>query len=218
MADNTHFYGFRWWQGNSHPCPYGKRMHVATGQDDQDDANNSIDINVGDPVTLLATGGVTVADGSGGTPAKIYGIVVGVDQWYDSNAGAVTPAKKYKNQTSWGTVESRRGYVRVVPASAGIWEIDVDDATTATTLATYRALINSNADHANPGNTTETSADPKLDVSSAAADDQLQWRIVDVSPTLENQDYSGANVKLLVRVNESFEPGMPEDGSITVGI
>lgn len=212
MADNTHYYGFRWARSNGKPCPSPEWKTVATGQDDQDDGSNSVDLNIGDPVKLLAAGGVGLAVAGD----NVYGIIVAVAPHYDSSLGAMKPGNKLPNQTVWGTVEARRSMVGVVPASAGYWEIDVDDATTATTKAAYVALLGSNCDHAVPGNTSETSADPKLDISTTNTTQDNTWRVVDISSTMANKDFSGANVKLIVAINDSQEAGSP--ATMTVGL
>lgn len=215
MADNVHLYGFRWSvSANGSAQPYVQRMHVATAQDDVDDSSNSVNINIGDPVKKVSTGGVMVAL----TTEIVYGIVMGIERYYDASTGLMRSGPYYPNQTAWGTVEARRGYVLVAPAAQGIWEIDCDDKVTATTEATYRALVGENSEHVVPGNTSATSADPYLDISLHATTATLGWRIVDISPTQYNRDFSGSYVKVLVRVNESAEAGMPATGSIVAGV
>jgi len=189
-------------------------MHVATAQDDVDDSANSVNINIGDPVKKVSTGGVMVAL----TTEIVYGIVLGIETYYDAATGLMRSGPYYPNQTTWGTVEARRGYVLVAPAAQGVWEIDVDDKTTFTTEATYRAAVGENAEHVVPGNTANASADPYLDISGHATTATLGWRIVDISPTQYNRDFSGSYVKVLVRVNESAEAGMPATGSIVAGV
>lgn len=206
MANNTHLYGFRWHSarngGKEMPAPM--RKHVATSQNDQSDgAAASVDLNIGDPVKLVSTGGVTLAN----TTDAVYGIIVGIAPYW--NGTAMTPGKKLPNQTNWGTVESRRSYVYVVPAKAGYWEIDVDEATTFTTEATYRAAIGENVDHTCVG--SGTTADPRIDISGHATTSTLGWRIEDISPSLHNRDFSGTNVKIIVSVNESQEAGSVSD-------
>jgi hypothetical protein len=217
-VDNTHKYGFRWSRGaNSRDCPQGLRFHVATGQDDVDDGAVSISLRPGDPVKMVSTGGMILSL----TTEAVFGIVVGIAPYWDGTR--MIYGKKLPNQTAWGTVEERRSFVYVVPAHWGLWEIDVDDKVTATTLATYRALINENTEHTVPGGTATgvaptDSADPYLDISLHAVTATLGWRIMDVSETLDNIDFSGSYVKLIVAVNECQYPGMPASGSIVAGL
>jgi hypothetical protein len=200
--DNTHIYGFRW-----HSAVYGYapppiiECSVASGQDDQDTSTNSIDLNVGDPVKLVTTGGVTIAQGGD----AVYGIIMGIKQYWDGTKMVI--GNKLPNQTTWGTVEERRSIVLVTPASAGIWEVDCDDKVTYTTRALYQAAMNGNVVHTTPGNTSDTSADPYIDISDVATDETYEWRLVGISPTAANRDFSGSYVKVLVRVNESEEAG-----------
>ena len=205
MADNKTQYGFRWasaWNGGK-SCPVPIKMTVASGQDDQDDGSNSVDINIGDPLKALAAGGVGLAV----TTDPIDFICVGILPHWDAGQGVMRPNSKLPNQTTWGTVEARRSYVMCVPATAGLWEIDCDDSSTATTFAAYVALIHSNCNHVVAGNTANTSAKPEIDISSTAATETLELRIMGISETAENKDFSGAQVKLIVAVNETNLPG-----------
>lgn len=214
MADNTHIYGFRWSTaangGKSMPAPV--KLAYATGQNDVDDASASVDINAGDPLKLMSTGGVKVAL----TTEDTAYIAVGFGpRW---NGTAMVPARKVNNATAWGTIEDRRQWIYGVDARAGVWEIDCDDKTTATTFAAYLAFINENANWVVPGRTATTDADPMLDISSHATTAGLGCRIVGISQTMYNQDFSGLYVKLLVRFNEINDAGAPANASLIVGI
>ncbi len=205
MADNKTEYGLRWataWNGGK-SCPVGMRMTVATTQDDQDDGNNSIDLNIGDPLKALSTGGVTIAQ----TTDVIDYVLIGVLPHWDSGQGVMRPNSKLPNQTNWGTIEARRSWVMCVPSTAGLWEMDCDDSSTATTFAAYIALIHSNCNLVIAGNTANTSAKPEIDISSTATDENFALRLMGVSQTAENKDFSGAQVKLIVAINETNLPG-----------
>jgi hypothetical protein len=199
--DNIHRYGFRWSRANGRSCPSGEVKYIATAQNDVDDGANSVHIWPGDPVELVATGGVIVAN-TGETP---WGIVTSIGYYWDGEH--MRSGKYYPNQTVWGTVEARRGWVHVVPATAGYWEIDVDDNTTATTRAAYVALLGENVIHTCPGNTTYAQADPYLDISGHATTNTFEWRLEDISPTLDNRDFSGSYVKMIVSCNLSQQAG-----------
>lgn len=202
MANNVHKYGFRWvkgWNGSNN-IPQPIRKTVATGQDDQDDGSNSVDLNIGDPVKLVSTGGVALAL----TTNSIYGIISGIRPYWDGNV--MRPRNKLPNQTSWGTVEARRSWVDVIPITSGLWEIDADENTSATTFAAYVAFLGENCNHTVPGNTSATSADPYLDISSHATTAALELRLVGISQSAENKDFSGTNVKLYVAANTSELP------------
>ena len=205
MADNAAKYGFRWYAGNPSPCPAPIKVYVATSQDHQDDTSTSCLIRAGDPLKLVSTGGVNIAL----TTNSVMYICVGLGPVWDGEKMAFR--RTFPNTHAWGTNESRRPHLLAVPAKAGMWEIDVDDTTTATTFAAYMAFIGENTEHVVPGSATIDPvgrvARPLLDISLHATTAGLGWRIVGVSDTVENKDFSGANVKLLVTVNESQEAG-----------
>lgn len=201
MTANRARYGFRFYRGanGSKNCPTPELFTVASGYDGQDVDTASVDLNVGDPVSIVATGTVALAAADG---ASIYGVVVGFGQYWDGTR--MVPAPKIPNQNVWGTNEARKPGVLVLPGRNVTFEVDVDDATTATTEAAYRAFIGENADHILTGDTAQTSAKPQLDVSTHVAT-AAGWAIVGISQSGENRDFSGANVKLLVQVNETSQ-------------
>jgi len=213
MANNLHLYGFRPFKKKTGANPL--RLTVATAQDDVDDGSNSVHIRPGDPLKLLSTGGVKVAL----TTEEVAYICAGILPVYSAAQGVMIHSKHYPNQTAWGTVEARRGYVMGWPVDAYTWEIDCDDAVTATTQAAYEALVNSNCAFVVPGNTTTGYCDPYADISTVDptdVDDSL--RIVGVSPSIHNRDFSGNYVKILVDWNMSDAAGWPDATSIVAGV
>ena len=206
MADNDHFYGLRWsTAANGAPCPHPLRKGISSGYDPQDDNANSVDLNIGDPVKLAADGDIELAV----LGDAVYGVIVGFEYRYNAAQGVNEPTSTWPNQNAWGTNEENRDYALVIPASWGIWECDADDKVTATTKAAYHALQGSNVNVAVPGNTSQTSADPYIDISTVDTTESLVWRIHSISRTENNRDYSGLNVKLWLQVNNSQEPGFP---------
>jgi hypothetical protein len=97
----------------------------------------------------------------------------------------------------------RRSILDVIPAAGNYFEIDCDDASTATTYAAYLAFIGEAADHTFDVGTVERAgyANPKLDISTHL-NSAGQWKIVGVSRTMNNRDFTGLNVKLIVEINE----------------
>lgn len=217
MADNTHKYGIRPVKGAyGGAChPKSVRKSVASGYQAQDDGSGfSIDLNVGDPVRILADGTVEIAN----TTEDVWGVITGFGNSYNASDGAMKPSNKLAGGGTWSG-EEQRPFVYVVPAVPGqLFEIDVDDAVTATTKAAYFALIGLNAEHTIVGVSASATADPRLDVSSGATTATLGWRIEDVSMTTENVDFSGANVKLIVSCNISQHAAAPADASVKVGV
>jgi hypothetical protein len=217
MTDNVARYGFRFYRnaagGLHHPSPQPFWIPTGTSFDVNGGAQN-VGLGKGDLVTLLATGGVDLADGSEGAAGMVapIGVVVGVGPYWDGSK--MVQSDVIPSDTAWGTIQDRISRVWVVPVGDAIWEVDVDDIVTATTKAAYQALIGENADMVNTGVVSvDTRAKPKLDIAThAAATTTLGWRIWDVSPTAENVDFAGANVKLLVRVNVAQHPAHTQAG------
>ena len=215
MADNDHLYGFRWVKGanGGKPCPEPEVLTIANAQDDQDQSANSIDINIGDTLLYTADGGAIVAK----TTTIVSWICVGVEGHWSAEQGVWVRDKKIPNQTTWGTLQERSSRILAVPADAGVWEIDCDTIHTTATWAGYQALINLNVEHTVPGRTATTDADPYIDISAAANTAGMGWRIVGISPRVD-QDFTGNYVKMLVKVNESGQAGAPIEGSLVAGI
>lgn len=209
MADNTHFYGFQWDNGaNGRECPNPVTRVVATGyQATNDGAGFSVDLNAGDPVKLVSDGTVALAN----TGDAVWGIIIGFNPYWDGTR--MVPTKKLPGGTAWGTVEPRRSEVLVVPVDHGqVWRLDCDDKTTATTEAAYRAFVGENVTVDCPGDNSDTSnpkADPIIDISDHATTASLVWRIEGISQTLENKDFSGLYVKLLLKINKAQSAGWP---------
>lgn len=221
MADNQAFYGFRWSKGyNSKPQPQPEEMFVASGQNFNISGSAvNWNLNVGDLVTILATGGITVAGGNENAAASVavYGVVVGFGSqgFFNTSIQRMQRGLNLPSGVVYGTNVDRQSKVLVVPASAGYWEADLDGAAgaIATTLFGYQAFIGENIDHQNTGNAATLALTPKLNAASHAAPFTAgAWRIQGVSQNFSNQDFSGANVKLVVTVNKGQEPFYTNSG------
>lgn len=218
MADNTHRYGFRWvgsMDGSCYPKP--REFLVASAYAAQVSATD-VDLNIGDPVQFNVgapgTGFIELATAAQ-NPSIFWGVIVGFS---NVKVGLPLAGRKFSRLpagTTW-SLETDASKVLVVPFGRNIWEIDVDDKVTATTLTGYRALVNRCANLGYNLDITDTSkpkANPMLDISDAN-DDEGDFRIVGVSGTALNQDYSGSYVKLLVCVNESGEAPFVTDPGV----
>jgi hypothetical protein len=218
MADNVHRYGFRWYGGQHNSCPKGREYPVAdTYQATIDGGGTSVDLRIGDPVKLVSDGSVALAN----TTDIVFGIVVGVAGVWVSADSAMRPRDRVPGGTTGGGLLDRQTRVLVVPAKQGLWEIDVNDVVTATTEAAYRAFVNENVEHVCTGdvtNSTQPKADPRISISSHAVTAGHGWRIVGISKTVENRDFSGANVKIVVQVNDSNEAGSATAATTVVGV
>jgi hypothetical protein len=205
VADNMKRYGFRFYKGQFNPLPKGELYHVADAYQALSDAPaTACDLNIGDPVKAVGDGSVALA--ISGDP--VLGIVIGVHRIFEATTGVTRPADRVPGGTTGGGNLDRSTLVEVVPAKGIIWEIDVSGAPFPTELL-YRGEINGNAEHFCGGDFSiagRPKADPRL-VLPGAVGAGLGWRIVGVSKSNLNKDFSGANVKLLVKVNDSSEAG-----------
>lgn len=217
MADNAHRYGFRFYKGQFSDQPKGELYHVADAYQAQvDGAGASVDLNIGDPVKAVLDGSVALAN----TTDLVFGIVIGVHRIFEASTGVTRPADRVPGGTTGGGNIERSTLVEVVPARGIIWEIDVGGVAPGITEAAYRALIHENAEHTCLGDLSiagRPKADPRLALPSAVGAG-LGWRIVGISKSAQNKDWSGANVKLLVKVNESGEAGSAIAASIVAGL
>jgi hypothetical protein len=203
MGDNRHQYGFRWARAwNSTAVPPVNEVPVASGLAFTLNGGAACDINEGDPVTRLNTGYVTVCEGTENTALSALGIVQGI-----GNHGCVfdgtnmSPINKVVNGGGvYGTNFERQTKLMITPADAGYWELDCDDKTTATTYAAYLAFFEENVDIVLTAG-SEPKLDPMIDISTHAVTATLKWRIVQVSDTMENKDFSGKYVKLIIKAN-----------------
>ena len=205
MADNRPKYGLRWFQGNPYPMPVPIEVHIATGTNFAVTAVNYA-LGPGDPVIALAAGGVTICLGAETGAQTGFGVVVGIGNTgkvFNSTKGVMEPSSTVPSGVAYGTNLERQTKVLVVPLKPDqLWECDCDDATTATTLAAYQALSHSNVDLTLAvSGVAGTRVNPRIDISSTNTTNTLTWRIVKVSPTMENQDFSGNFVKLLITPN-----------------
>jgi hypothetical protein len=201
MADNAVKYGFRWstaYNGGK-ACPAPEWHKVATGY--QASPNSvDVDLNIGDAVIMATGGNINIAQGTDGTPGIIYGVIVAIGKVWDGSK--MTSKNFLPGATNWGTVLERRATVGVVPIVAGAWEVDVTGNTSSFDTETeYLNEVGSNCDFTNVSNATTDKANQRLDISTTSASDG-QFRIIAVSPTVENRDFSGNFVKLIVAGNE----------------
>lgn len=225
MADNRLGYGFRyagrrWGSATINAIP----MIVATSEVfSVTGGTANVGLGVGDPVTRLATGGVTLCAGAETTPVVPYGVVVGVGPNWNAALGQMQYTDVLASATAWGTLLDRQSVVYVVPFESAYWEIDCDDAVTATTEAAYQAYGGENcsfnlnggiAPVANPQNR----AHPRLDISSHATTNSLFLRITRLSKTKDNVDFTGNYVKMIVELNITGPGGVPGLATTSTGI
>jgi hypothetical protein len=207
MADNLAYYGFRLFRGATTEPPQVFRAPVASNYDSTTPVGTAgCGFHVGDPVTLLSTGMVQQLVISDGSPTEAefafsYGCVVGIEPYFDITLGQVGAMKRatfLPTGITYGTNLERQSNLLLVSMAGNVFEVDCDDNVTATTLAAYQALVGENC--ALSYSAVAPNSFPKLDISTHKTAIE-QFRIVGISPTLANQDFSGNNVKLLVTGN-----------------
>ncbi len=206
MADNPFRYGFRFFRSRGGSAnPVVREAWIATSASfDVNGGAANVYLGAGDPLLAVSTGSATLALGSETTDSTtILGVVTGIQQYYDSTNGVMTKkGPGIPSDLAWGTNLARQSRVYYIPADTAIWAVQVDEATTATTQAAYEAFIYENCRMILTGASGETRAKPKLDISTHATTNTFPWKIIGLSPN--NQDYSGANVELLVISNASI--------------
>ena len=214
MADNRRKYGFRYYSSMSGA---GRAAGIENGVTSGYQANvvSNVGLSIGDPVAFNAAGNFELAEDV--TADRFFGVIVAIPKARIESNGKSRPASYLPGGTTY-TNEVDRSSLIVIPFGRDIWEVDVDDNVTATTLAAYRALVGLNCDMRYRldlvSNADKPRADPVLDISTAATTQALDFRIVGVSKTQENQDFSGANVKLLVQLNVGSEPMLGTAGVV----
>lgn len=153
----------------------------------------------GAPVKQETDGTMSLA----ATNANVFGIVDGVEQYYDGTvvrSGTALPAS-----TTYGSNISRQSRVRVIRAAGQVFAVQVDDATTATTLAGYQAFVGENCDLTTGTNVGDESG-CQIDISAhgTTAED---CRIEDI-PNRETQDFTSSGVVVHVSFNLVQDVGL----------
>lgn len=197
-TDNIHRVGFRFvgYTTSAHSSPVELEYQIADSFSWPDDAAAACTVNVGDPVKLANTGKLAVAEDGD----ALFGVVSQILPYWD---GSVMKFSDYIPNANVGGSIPRANRVMVIPVKDAIFEIDCDDASTATTEAAYQAFVGECCDHYNTRATINGryQLDPKLDISTHGTSGG-QWLILGISKTAENRDFAGNYVKLRVTANE----------------
>lgn len=208
MADNRHKYGFRFYASmNGSGRPPAIEGFIASAYAPLINTNESVGLSIGDPVQRLTDGSFALAGDTATSGAVPFGVIGGFSNVkLDYSATKSRPASYYPSGVTYAT-KANETRVLVLPFGRDIWEIDHLNGAN-TTEAAYRALIEANADLVyvrDVSNADKPRANPYLDLTSPGSA-TAHFRIFGISKTQENQDLSGANVKLLVQLNEGREP------------
>lgn len=208
MADNRHKYGIRFYASmNGSGRPPAVEGFIASAYAPLINTNESVGLSIGDPVQRLTDGSFALAGDTTTSGAVPFGVITGfLNVKVDYAATKSRPASYYPSGVTYST-KANETRVAVLPFGRDIWEIDHLNGAN-TTEAAYRALIEANADLVyvrDVSNPDKPRANPYLDLTSPGSG-TAHFRIFGISKTQENQDLSGANVKLLVQLNEGREP------------
>jgi hypothetical protein len=193
-VDNPARYGFRPVKGIQSADFVPVWRDVASAYQAAPGGTN-VDLNLGDPVIRVNDGTVAIA----GVTGVIYGVIVGFGFYWNAALGRMEPGNKLPGGTTYASFD-RRSRVLVLPVFGNLFEVDVDDAVTATTEAAYRACIGENVNTIYSASATTGLASPRVDISLKATTNTFQWQIQEVG-SKNNLDYAGANVKLIVSCN-----------------
>lgn len=205
MADNPRKYGFRWVKsltGRADSPPMVK-YPLASGYAPTV-GGTGVNLHAGDPMQILSTGYAGICIGTEGTQSRLYGVIAGFSPEWDGSL--MQPRDKHiSGSGAYSTNFERQNFVYLIPFAGQLFELDCDDAVTATTYAAYLAFIGENCDMVLAADTTNA-GDPRvtsqIDIAThAAATATLQLRLEGISDTLENRDFSGNYVKLYVSAN-----------------
>lgn len=207
MSDNVAYYGFRPSRGALGMAAVGRTIRCPVASNYVSTIAGlaaGIGFRAGDPVNQLSDGTVAHLTVSDGTPTettmKCLGVVVAVDPWFDSTIGqngAMRRADNLPPGIVYGTNFDRQSNLLVLPAEGVTFEVDAT-GTVPTTYATWLALVGANFPLIYSA--VAPKAFPRVDVTTPVTTAE-QIRVVGISQTLNNQDFSGANVKLLVQFN-----------------
>lgn len=207
MADNRRKYGIRFYASmNGSGRPPAIEGFIASAYAPLINTNVSVGLSIGDPVQRLTDGSFALAGDTTTTGAVPFGVIVGFPNVKIDLNSKSRPASYYPSGVTYST-KANETKVSVLPFGRDLWEIDHLNGA-LTTEAAYRAIIEHNADLVytlDASNPDKPRANPQLDLTSTGSA-TAHFRIFGLSKTAENVDFSGANVKLLVQLNEGREP------------
>lgn len=206
MPANRIQYGFRWVRSmHGSNMPSLKLARFASGYQPAVNgvADTALALRAGDPIRLLSTGYFELADGNEGAAGgeTVDGIISHIEQYYDGSKLWPGGLGRLPYNTTY-TGRDRETRVWYYPTAGNLFEVDCDDAATATTYAAYLAFIGERCDHRLKSlSETDGKAWPRLDISTHGSG-AAQWKIEQISNSMNNQDFAGANVKLIVSIDE----------------
>lgn len=211
MANNVHRRGFRWFKSRTGSAnPVVRSIPLASAYRPTLTVSASpvyVNLRPGDPILRLSTGYGDLSYGTeSDTPStRVLGVCCGFEPLYNSGLGKRVPQDYYPNEgITYGSVLDRTSTLLYYPAETAYFEVDVDDASTATTYAAYLALVGETCRHnlATTASQALNETDTMLDISDHNTTATFTWRIEEVLRNdPNNADFSGSYVKLIVSCN-----------------
>ena len=232
MANNQHFYGFRFFRslsGTDTPqvftVPIASAYAPNTGVDGS--GGTSVNLNIGDPVQFVDGGTVRLVQPGQATTSAVlddatFGIIVGFPRV--KLDGACKPSSYYPTGTTYngGIAGAEATLVSVVPVKDNIFEVDLGTAPGSSydTAAEYAATVGKGAHFTYSVITSGVRGAPKANplLTFAAIDSTTgfrQLRIVGMSKLGDTQDFTGNAVRMQVMFNAAQLAGyIPQTADI----
>lgn len=201
--DNLRRYGLRYVRSllNQEGSPAIEYGYIASGQAfNVASGAQGVTLRVGDIVNKGANQTFTLGVGAETTPTAPYGVVVNVGPHWDAALGRMVPADGVPSGNVWGTNIDRRQEIGVIRLDGNEFEIDANDIVNQSE-ADYQGHVTMNFSFKNMGASGEPYAYPMLHMTSVNTSNALFLRCTGISSTIENRDFTGAYVKMLVTGN-----------------
>lgn len=173
-------------------------------------SSNSNAIYQGSPVVPLSTGFIDIVGAAAGGTVGLLGVFAGCE--YVSSTTGETVFSNYWPGSGADSNYPVKAFVYDNPSQ--LFVIASDASLTNESTARGHVFANANFATATSGSTVTGLSSAKLGVSTIAATNTLQLRIVGIMDDVENQDFGAAGIGVIVRLNNSFNS---PNGAIAAG-
>lgn len=173
-------------------------------------SNNTNPIYQGSPVIPLASGFIDIVGAAAGGTVGLLGVFAGCD-FVSTTTGKRTFSKFWPGSGANSSFPVR-AYVYDNPMQ--LFTIASNASLTNEATARGHVFANANFATATSGSTTTGMSSATLDVSTIAATNTLNLRIMGIQEDVENSDFAAAGIPLIVRLNNHFNS---PNGSIAAG-
>jgi hypothetical protein len=173
-------------------------------------SNNTNPIYQGSPVIPLASGFIDIVGAAAGGTVGLLGVFAGCD-FVSTTTGKRTFSKFWPGSGANSSFPVR-AYVYDNPMQ--LFTIASNASLTNEATARGHVFANANFATATSGSTVTGVSSATLDVSTIAATNTLNLRIMGIQEDVENSDFAAAGIPLIVRLNNHFNS---PNGSIAAG-